>query len=103
MAEACEEVCKGENRDSRICFSLVIANELSTPKLGENGHGIFKKPQQLNLQPSQSKGMFYTQCHIFVKFHKRIHNIKENRRAVSKILNIIYLNVELILQKTILP
>ena len=49
-------------------MSLKIAYELSTPKFGENGHGILIKPQQLNVQSSQLKGIyiptFYSQYHI---------------------------------------
>ena len=45
IAKDCQEVCLKkpniQNKpDGRICFNLYLAIQRSTPKLGENGHGL---------------------------------------------------------------
>ena len=44
ISNDCQDVCvkkvDNEMADGRICFSLYLAIQSSTPKLGENGHGL---------------------------------------------------------------
>ena len=58
ISNDCQDVCvkkvDNEMADGRICFSLYLAIQSSTPKLGENGHGL---PPHKNLLGENGHGL----------------------------------------------